>query len=77
MNKLIDILLVIIMLSYIGILAYSLKDSEERTVVRYDCRIAEISPDVPGEVKEACRKRGSNQSVAKPLGSVIEHAWPV
>lgn len=27
----------------------------DNTVV-YDCRIAEISPDVPSEVKNACRK---------------------
>lgn len=25
--------------------------------VKYDCRIAEISPDYPVAVKEACRKR--------------------
>jgi hypothetical protein len=25
--------------------------------VAYDCRIAEISPDVPPAVKEQCRKR--------------------
>lgn len=25
-------------------------------VVRYDCRISEISPDYPAEVKEACRR---------------------
>ena len=25
--------------------------------VVYDCRVAEISPDVPAKVKEACRKR--------------------
>ena len=24
--------------------------------VKYDCRIAEISPDVPAKVKEECRK---------------------
>ena len=26
-------------------------------VVKYDCRISEISPDYPVAVKEACRKR--------------------
>jgi hypothetical protein len=26
------------------------------TAVFYDCRIAEISPDVPPKVKEECRK---------------------
>lgn len=29
----------------------------ERTRVFYDCRIAEISPDVPPKVKEECRKK--------------------
>ena len=29
----------------------------ERTKVLYDCRIAEISPDVPPKVKEQCRKQ--------------------
>lgn len=28
----------------------------DRTAVFYDCRIAEISPDVPPKVKEECRK---------------------
>lgn len=32
----------------------------DRTVV-YDCRIAEISPDFPPEVREACRKRFMEQ----------------
>lgn len=30
-------------------------NSGERAVV-YDCRIAEISPDIPPEVREACRR---------------------
>jgi len=29
----------------------------ERTKVFYDCRIAEISPDVPPLVKQECRKQ--------------------
>lgn len=28
-------------------------------VVKYDCRIAEISPDYPAAVKEQCRKRST------------------
>lgn len=28
----------------------------DKTEVAYDCRIAEISPDVPPKVKEECRK---------------------
>jgi hypothetical protein len=30
--------------------------SHPSITVRYDCSIAEISPDYPVEVKEACRK---------------------
>jgi len=30
--------------------------SNPRMVVRYDCSIAEISPDYPPAVKEGCRK---------------------
>lgn len=28
----------------------------ERAKIFYDCRIAEISPDIPPKVKEECRK---------------------
>ena len=28
----------------------------DKTPVKYDCRIAEISPDVPAKVKDLCRK---------------------
>lgn len=31
----------------------------DRSAVFYDCRIAEISPDVPPKVKEECRKKMS------------------
>ena len=30
--------------------------------VFYDCRIAEISPDVPPKVKQECRKKMEKQS---------------
>ena len=29
----------------------------DHTAVFYDCRVAEISPDVPPKVKEECRKK--------------------
>lgn len=38
-------------------------------VIRYDCSIAEISPDYPTEVKEGCRKlRAENfkENLQKP-----------
>jgi hypothetical protein len=31
--------------------------ADNHVVVKYDCSIAEISPDYPVAVKEACRKR--------------------
>jgi len=29
--------------------------------IKYDCRLAEISPDIPPQVKEECRKLMSKQ----------------
>ena len=33
----------------------------QSSVVVYDCRLSEISPDYPIAVKEACRKRNSGR----------------
>jgi hypothetical protein len=41
--------------------AISLSVKSKRSVV-YDCRISEISPDFPPEVREMCRKRIREQS---------------
>jgi hypothetical protein len=42
----------------VTVLALAFWPSNLRHVtVRYDCSIAEISPDYPVQVKEACRKR--------------------
>ena len=35
-------------------------------VVRYDCSIAEISPDYPIAVKEGCRKLRADNILQKP-----------
>jgi hypothetical protein len=35
-------------------------------VIRYDCSIAEISPDFPIEVKEQCRKLRADNILQKP-----------
>jgi hypothetical protein len=35
-------------------------------VVRYDCSIAEISPDYPPAVKEGCRKLRAENILQKP-----------
>jgi hypothetical protein len=34
-------------------------ESVRHVTVKYDCSIAEISPDYPVAVKEACRKRSN------------------
>jgi hypothetical protein len=39
------------------VLWFSWPDYNQHMTVRYDCSIAEISPDYPVAVKEACRKR--------------------
>lgn len=38
-------------------------DKQKRISVMYDCRIAEISPDVPPAVKQECRKRMEKNNV--------------
>ena len=37
-----------------------------RIVVRYDCSIAEISPDYPVDVKEGCRRLRAENILNKP-----------
>lgn len=45
-----------------GMLALAFWPADVRHVtVKYDCRIAEISPDIPLAVKEQCRKLRSKQ----------------
>ena len=47
--------LVVVLLIIILLMVYCEKGAVRR--VAYDCRISEISPDYPVEVKEACRKQ--------------------
>lgn len=49
----VSLVLVLSILAF-SIIAYIAIDKP--TVVMYDCRIAEISPDVPVKVKQECRK---------------------
>jgi hypothetical protein len=53
-------ILVIIVIASIAVQCFHPTTLTERTKVFYDCRIAEISPDVPPKVKEECRKLMSN-----------------
>ena len=41
-------------IAFVFVLAFILPDTGERV---YDCGMAEWHPDIPTEVKEACRKR--------------------
>ena len=41
----------------------------DHSAIFYDCRIAEISPDVPPKVKEECRKKMSAKPWLTPQGS--------
>jgi hypothetical protein len=45
----------LIIIVWLGIV-WAVYGQTEHTIVKYDCGIAEISPDVPQAVKEQCRK---------------------
>ena len=49
-------LLVVVVIASIAVQCFHPQTLTERTKVFYDCRIAEISPDVPPMVKQECRK---------------------
>ena len=53
-----EVKFVILMILVIASIAAAFMQPD-RSEVFYDCRIAEISPDVPPKVKEACRKKMS------------------
>jgi hypothetical protein len=55
-------LLVVTVASAIAVQCFHPTTVTERTKVFYDCRIAEISPDIPPKVKEECRKKMSNSA---------------
>jgi len=55
MNK--ELKLIVLFVVFWVATMYFLTNVDTHVVVRYDCRIAEISPDVPIAVKEKCRKK--------------------
>ena len=61
-----DFLLVVLLGA--GVLAFGLymAITYPHVTVRYDCSIAEISPDYPIQVKEACRKLRADNFLQKP-----------
>jgi hypothetical protein len=44
----------VLLIVAVGIASYA--DRSKDHLVRYDCRMAEISPDIPIKVKELCRQ---------------------
>jgi hypothetical protein len=47
-------IMVLFLIGAVGIASYS--DQSKDHLIRYDCRMAEISPDIPIKVKELCRQ---------------------
>ena len=50
------LLVMLLVVASIAVQCYHPLTVGERTKIFYDCRIAEISPDVPPKVKQECRK---------------------
>jgi len=59
MNKLIDILLIAILLTYLGGLVYTMRDKKDQEKAFYDCRV--ISPETPERIREECLKNIKNR----------------
>jgi hypothetical protein len=63
-----NIVVVIATLLLAIMLCLSALHDREHTVI-YDCRIAEISPDIPPKVRDECRKRSSDVGKEQKLES--------
>jgi len=50
--------LVAMMIALLALISYIVYNYSYTHTVTYDCRIAEISPDVPPEIKKECRLKG-------------------
>ena len=55
MNTIKILFFAIMVLGYLAF-GYHFLDSAKGRMVKYNCELAEISPDFPAEVKEECRK---------------------
>ena len=51
---------VLLIIMIVCIILYTMSTDEPHRVVRYDCRMSEVSPDVPVKVKELCRQARAN-----------------
>jgi len=60
MSKFIFLLPSIILIAMMALIISLAKNADNRTI-RIDCSIAEISPDIPVEAKELCRKHRSGR----------------
>jgi len=60
MNEIFKDLFYVLIIScavWIGFYLYTRHDTLEQRVIRYDCRIAEFSPDIPPDVRAECRRQ--------------------
>ena len=61
MSRFVDVMFILIIIMSLGLAVYNLttiaSQRNYEVSVFYDCRIAEISPDVPPAVKQECRKK--------------------
>ena len=61
MSRFVDVMFILIIIMSLGLAVYNLttiaSQRNYEVSVFYDCRIAEISPDVPPLVKQECRKK--------------------
>jgi hypothetical protein len=60
MSKLIFFIPSIVLIAMMVLVITLARHADERTI-RIDCTIAEISPDIPVEAKELCRKHRSGR----------------
>ena len=49
-------LVVVLLIASIAVQCFHPLTADQRAKIFYDCRVSEISPDVPLKVKEECRK---------------------
>jgi len=57
-----EAVLAVVILAAVLIITMYYDNQEHGRVIRYDCSIAEISPDYPVAVREACRHRRAERA---------------
>lgn len=62
--KYIQLVVVVEVLFIVGVIGSSMISAFSKTQVKYNCELAEISPDFPKEVKQKCRElKNENRSM--------------